>query len=315
MSASGYQQRKDQLTDALHHQRSADKPHQDHGGRKGIGKNDAAQNALQRAGDERGIPALILHSAKVQRGLQFADGADEQRKAEKRRQKRDQQLRADDQEQGAQQRGKAGRKVAAQHGQDDVPGVVTDNAVDAIHCQRRGQRIADQLSGNILCNDFRDQYDKLASDFFDRIADYGKKEKRNLFYTGANIESLILQTHRALRRSCHDVSKITFEGYRDALFQTAIGGDSQPYGETNMKDIALSWLEARQNQYMQAGKGDLFSFRNFDEGIYDEKETLRRKPQFLKRPETDNEYDRQMFERIQEEICNLQEKINCRDRF
>ena len=65
-----------------------------------------------------------------------------------------------------------------------------------------------------------------------------------------------------------------------------------------MKDIALSWLEARQNQYMQAGKGDLFSFRNFDEGIYDEKETLRRKPQFLKRPETDNEYDRQMFERI-----------------
>ena len=174
---------------------------------------------------------------------------------------------------------------------------------------------ADQLSGNILCNDFRDQYDKLASDFFDSIADYGKKEKRNLFYTGANIESLILQTHRALRRSCRNASEVSFEDYRNMLFRTAIGGDSQPYGETNMKDIALSWLEARQNQYMQAGKGDLFSFRNFDEGVYDEKEALRRKPQFLKRPETNNEYDRQMFERIQEEICNLQEKINCRDRF
>ena len=174
---------------------------------------------------------------------------------------------------------------------------------------------ADQLSGNILCNEFRDQYDKLASDFFDRIADYGKKEKRNLFYTGANIESLILQTHRALRRSRRKASEISFEDYRDMLFRTAIGGDSQPYGETNMKDIALSWLEARQNQYMQAGKGDLFSFRNFDEGIYDEKEALRRKPQFLKRPETNNKYDQQMFERIAEEICNLQEKINCRDRF
>lgn len=176
---------------------------------------------------------------------------------------------------------------------------------------------ADQLSGNMLCKNFKERYDELALNFFDRIADYGRKEKHNLFYTGANIESLILHTHRALRKRYRnrDVRGISFDEYSEVLFQTAIGGDSQPYGVTNMKDIALSWLEARQNQYMQAGKGDLFSFRNFDEGLYDEKEALRRKPQFLKKPKTDNKYDEQMFERIAEEICNLQEKINRRDRF
>lgn len=84
----------------------------------------------------------------------------------------------------------------------------------------------------------------------------------------------------------------------------------------NQRDIIDNFIEKNIDleefdEYVDDG----YTGGNFDEGIYDEKETLRRKPQFLKRPETDNEYDRQMFERIQEEICNLQEKINCRDRF
>ena len=168
------------------------------------------------------------------------------------------------------------------------------------------------MSKKTLFSRWEDQYQKLAGVFLDQIAKYAREEKKNMFYTGANVESLILQTNRSLRRSCmiQENRGISFEEYRNALYQTAISGKSQPYGMTNMEDIAKSWLEARKNQYATAGKGNLFPFDGFYEGNSQDEKENERKPRFFMTPHTDNGYDQLLFERISQEICQIQERRN-----
>lgn len=168
------------------------------------------------------------------------------------------------------------------------------------------------MSQNTLFSRWEDQYQKLAGEFLERIAKYAREENKNMFYTGANVESLILQTNRSLRKHCMMQEKrgVSFEEYKRALYQTAISGKSQPYGMTNMEDIAKSWLEARKNQYAAAGKGNLFPFDRFYEGNERAEKETERKPRFFITPHTENGYDQLLFERISKEICQIQERRN-----
>lgn len=169
---------------------------------------------------------------------------------------------------------------------------------------------ANQLAGGHLFRFPEAEYRKLAHEFLDVIADKCREMKKDMFYTGANVESLIAFTNRQLRKEKNgaDPQKIPYDDYIDALVKMALSGKSQPYGITNMRDIASSWLEARQNKYAFAGKSGMFDFDWFEQGSFDGNKE--EEPRFKKKPGTGYKYDLIMFERISREICDLQKRIN-----
>lgn len=159
------------------------------------------------------------------------------------------------------------------------------------------KRANDYAGGNLLSSRF--QYDELAQAFFDGIADYGEKNKKYMFYTGANIESLIAQTNRSLRKDKAQRPYMT-ELYLQKLMQTAQSEYSQPYGVTNMEDIARFWLSSYKNQYANAESINLFPFEAYrwEECRFDE----------TKLPKRANAYDRYMFRCISAEIRKIHQE-------
>lgn len=138
-------------------------------------------------------------------------------------------------------------------------------------------------------------YAKMAQEFLQEITKSGRCQNPNMFYTGANIENLIAQTNRAMRRQCHKPSQ---KEYQALLLQVALSERSQPYGVTNMAEITKFWLSACANQYANAGKQNLFQFNWFDAD----------QSKFLQTPKTTNNYDLHLFERISTEICKAHQK-------
>ena len=120
-----------------------------------------------------------------------------------------------------------------------------------------------------------------------------------MFYTGANIESLIAQTNRSLRKDKAQRPYMT-ELYLQKLMQTAQSEYSQPYGVTNMEDIARFWLSSYKNQYANAESINLFPFEAYrwEECRFDE----------TKLPKRANAYDRYMFRCISTEIRKIHQE-------
>lgn len=139
---------------------------------------------------------------------------------------------------------------------------------------------------------FSGGYKDLAQDFLDWVAQYAEEEKKDLFYTGANIENLISQTNRLLRRKGLDAP--SRNDYLTLLQEAASDVRSQPYGQTNMAEIVDSWLLARKNRYASAGGTDLLPFHGFRE------DTLSFDP--AKLPACVHPYDKLLQRRLREEI-------------
>lgn len=158
---------------------------------------------------------------------------------------------------------------------------------------------ADRLAGGQLFQRFSQEYDILAREFLAASTAYARSKKLNLFYTGANIENLIGQTNRALRvrRRQSAAAPVSRVEYLEALMQTIQSGQSQPYGVTNMDDIAGFWVSALKNQYTSASARDLFPFQQFD----------RTTGAFLPASHSHG-YDQYMFEQISAEISGLYQR-------
>ncbi len=155
---------------------------------------------------------------------------------------------------------------------------------------------ANRWSGGRLFARFAGEFTELAQDFLEEIALYGEQTGKAMLYTGANVENLVAQTNRTLRRSLSTSDGLTRTQYLDALLQTAKSSRSQPYGVTNLEDIADFWLGARKNQYANAGGRELLPFDGLDTG-----ETVR----FRTPAPQGNRYDKLLFQRVSQEICRL----------
>ncbi len=159
------------------------------------------------------------------------------------------------------------------------------------------RRANESAGGTLLSAAF--QYDRLAQEFLDEIALYGEKNRKDMFYTGANIESLVAQTNRNLRKDKAQ-RPYTAQLYLQKLLQTAQSPYSQPYGVTNMEDIARFWLSSYKNQYAGTGSSNLFPFEAYqwEECRFDE----------TKLPERTNAYDAYLYRRISSEIARIHQK-------
>lgn len=107
-------------------------------------------------------------------------------------------------------------------------------------------------------------YEKTAKQFLKEIIQYAEKNNKNMFYTGANLENLVTQTNRSLKKDSEEQLPYSENAYVKELLKTAKGKFSQPYGVTNMKNIVEFWLAAYENQYTNAGALDLLPFTDYD---------------------------------------------------
>ncbi len=140
-------------------------------------------------------------------------------------------------------------------------------------------------------------YRETARSFLSKITEYARAKEKNMFFTGANVENLITQANRDLKRQAEKKRSprpYRQEEYLEALLCAAKGKYCQPYGVTNRKDIVEFWLSAYKNQYTNAASLDLFPFTAYDE------EACAFRKQDLIKPEHD--YDAYLFERISAEI-------------
>lgn len=138
---------------------------------------------------------------------------------------------------------------------------------------------------------------KAAEKFLDRITSYGKKEGRNMFFTGANIEALINEVQYCSRNEITDIDQ-----YVAAMCNVAAGEFCQPYGETNLKSSVDFWIDALENNFTDAadyGKRSPLSFRRFNRqtGRFDSKDLT-----------FDNNYDEYLFEVFSKSIEQAYEK-------
>lgn len=155
---------------------------------------------------------------------------------------------------------------------------------------------ANKRAGGGLLEKF--DYCKAAENFLNEVTKHAKDTEKNMFYTGANVENLIKQANRILKKE-KGQGPYSQKEYEQALLRAAKGKYSQPYGVTNMRDIVVFWLSAFENQYTNAGKVELFPFTAYDE----------EKCEFRELPKTENSYDEYMVKRISEEIAKVHKEI------
>jgi SpoVK/Ycf46/Vps4 family AAA+-type ATPase len=221
-----------------------------------------------------------------------------------------------------------------------------DELVDilCLHMKRANGR-AESAGAGLFTENF--DYMKTAKGFINEITAYARAENKNMFYTGANLENLVTQTNRELKKRAGKNAGSKDAGwqkpygeiaYKEALVETAKGKFSQPYGVTNMKNIVEFWLAAYENQYTNAGELDLVPFTaynadkcefqtekntNRDRGaaaskheshrtaVMSERESHLADSKYDKGKAAANEYDRYMSTRLREEIVKYhKEKKN-----
>ncbi|MCC8082305.1 MAG: AAA family ATPase [Lachnospiraceae bacterium] len=119
-------------------------------------------------------------------------------------------------------------------------------------------------------------YQRIAADFFDRIA---KEDETRCCYTGANIEALIQKTNMALHREKQERARrvhgtvdekplYSEKDYGRCLLKTAMSDDAIPYGMSNTRDAVKYWIDAMDNRYTDVDteihERPLFAHADFD---------------------------------------------------
>lgn len=98
----------------------------------------------------------------------------------------------------------------------------------------------------------------------DKIAAKAKKEQRNLFMTGANIETLVEMTNRSMRKKC-TVGSYSLEMYLKEMEECAMSESFVPQGQSNMEDIVNMWVAAQKRQYQDVSKHSVLPFHDYRE--------------------------------------------------
>lgn len=145
-------------------------------------------------------------------------------------------------------------------------------------------------------------YRKVAKQFLKEITQYAEKNNKNMFYTGANLENLVTQTNRSLKKNSKARRPYSEDVYKEELIKTAKGKFSQPYGVTNMKNIVEFWLSAYENQYTNAGALDLLPFTAYDAVQCEFREDRGTAADM-------SAYDQYMSKRLREEIRKFHKEI------
>lgn len=155
-------------------------------------------------------------------------------------------------------------------------------------------RCAEEISGKN-----GEIFPKAAEKFLHQVTQYGRAKKRNMFFTGANIEALINNVQYCLPGGqARGIGQ-----YVDAMMTSAESEFCQPYGETNLKNAVEFWLDALENTFTDAagyGKDSYgrerptpLSFYRFDKQEADfHKDAI----------DFDNEYDKYLYEIFREKI-------------
>ncbi len=164
-------------------------------------------------------------------------------------------------------------------------------------------------SANGIANKRGEISDAAAKQFLTKITQYGREHQRNMFFTGANVESLINDVQYNIPCEIGNITQ-----YVEAMLQSARGEFCQPYGETNLKSAVNFWIDALENNFTDAAsyRGSEYSkrrerqkqlaplsFRRFDrqKGVF-----------FNEALSFDNEYDRYLYEVFSGKIQQEYEK-------
>lgn len=99
----------------------------------------------------------------------------------------------------------------------------------------------------------------------DRIAVRAKKKQRNLFMTGANIETLVEMTNRSMRKLCK-AGGYSLEMYLKEMEKCAMSESFVPQGQSNMADIVNMWIAAQKRQYQDVSMHSILPFHDYQEG-------------------------------------------------
>lgn len=128
---------------------------------------------------------------------------------------------------------------------------------------------------------------------FDDIADQAKKLKKQgtyrlPFMTGANLEKLLEETLRVLRKQRR--KPYCFEDFAFYMKQYAASPSFVPHGQSNAEDIVAMWLDGQKRQYVDVSGYPLLPFDKYFDG------------KFNALPEPQNPYDAFFQEVFREKI-------------
>lgn len=170
-----------------------------------------------------------------------------------------------------------------------------------------GGRVFESADG--IVNRHGEISDEAAKRFLDEVTQYGRDNRRNMFFTGANIEALINEVQYNVQGKIGSIDQ-----YVKAMLESAEGEFCQPYGEINLKSAVNFWIDALENNFTDAagyggnksgkqneGQRRLapLSFHRFDrqKGVFANEELS-----------FDNEYDKYLYEVFSEKIRQEYEK-------
>lgn len=98
---------------------------------------------------------------------------------------------------------------------------------------------------------------------FDGLAEQAKKDGRNLFMTGANLEALVEMTNRKMRTCSSGGYRV--EMYLDTMKSCALSQSFVPQGQSNMTSIVKMWMDAQKRQYQDVSANSILPFHVFTE--------------------------------------------------
>lgn len=111
--------------------------------------------------------------------------------------------------------------------------------------------------------------DRRLSDIFDVIAEdarENRKEFRVPFMTGANLESLIELTIRALR--AEKAPPYSLPDYERQMRRCAASDSFIPQAQSNMADLTEMWIHAQRRQYQDVSNHGVLPFSRFKAGKF-----------------------------------------------
>lgn len=170
---------------------------------------------------------------------------------------------------------------------------------DGIDRKRFGPLYDDDLLNRIIDKSF-------GREVIDALGAENKKRHTYGFFTGANIEKLIMTANIELKVESSQ-RPYTYEMYKEKLISCALKIRAQ--GQTNMRDIIDTWFDAKENDYQNVSDSEIVPFSEFDEEAG--KFNAAWSAKYSDSNESVNPYDAYFFKVLSEKIeSEYQQRLN-----